>query len=253
MAKSNWYLAALATIVCLLTSPALAQTATGTGVGVANSTSRSSAVAVSGQGGNASGNGNSSVTVNGAAVPATSTLNQNVNTSGTSTIKNVPTAIAPGLAAAGLETCLGSVSGGGSFVGTGFSFGSTIPDPGCAARLDSRTLWAMGLKGAAVARLCLTPEIYRSMPDVCARYTPGAAGTYATGGAYAAVGGPIELTEGRTGLARMCDDYDSVRQRCRVWTGSRVAQHHAHHPKAKTPSKPVAALPPVITEGPPVL
>ena len=248
--------------MCQLASPALAQTATatGTGVGVANSNSRSGAVAISGQGGrggNANGNGNSSLTVNSAAVPATSTLNQNVNTSGTSTVKNVPTAIAPGLAAAGLETCLGSVSGGGSFVGTGFSFGSTIPDPGCAARLDSRTLWAMGLKGAAVARLCLQPEIWRSMPDVCQRYTPGSGSATATFRAAYATGGPgpgpIELTEGRTGLARMCDVYDSDRQRCRVWSGShRVAQHHPR-PKVKTPSKPVAALPPVITEGPPVL
>ena len=56
------------------------------------------------------------------------------------TVKNVPSIVAPGLAAAGLETCLGSVSGGGAFVGTGFSFGTTIPDPGCAARLDARTL-----------------------------------------------------------------------------------------------------------------
>ena len=78
----------------------------------------------------------------------------------------------PGLAAAGLETCLGSVSAGGAFVGTGFSFGTTIPDPGCAARLDARTLWSMGLKKAAVARLCLNGDIYRAMPEVCDKYLP---------------------------------------------------------------------------------
>ena len=83
----------------------------------------------------------------------------------------VPSIVAPGLAAAGLETCLGSVSGGGAFVGTGFSFGTTIPDPGCAARLDARTLWSMGLKKAAVARLCL-----KDLPDAGGlRQVPAAA------------------------------------------------------------------------------
>ena len=88
------------------------------------------------------------------------------------TVKNVPSIGAPGLSAAGLETCLGSVSGGGAFVGTGLSFGTTIPDTGCAARLDARTLWSMGLKKAAVARLCLNGDIYRAMPEVCDKYLP---------------------------------------------------------------------------------
>src|SRR5215469_14891926 len=94
------------------------------------------------------------------------------------TVRNVPGIIAPGLAAAGLETCLGSVSGGGAFVGTGFSFGTTIPDPGCAARLDARTLWSFGLKKAAVARLCLNPDINYAMPEVCVKYLPPPAPVY---------------------------------------------------------------------------
>ena len=139
-----------AAIVAMAASgPAWAQssTATGTGVGVSRSTSTSQAI--SGQGGRLA-----AITSN-SSVPADQT------------IKNVPSVFAPGLAAAGLETCLGSVSGGGAFLGTGLSFGSTIPDPGCAARLDARTLWSMGLKKAAVARLCLNPEIDRAMPEVC--------------------------------------------------------------------------------------
>jgi hypothetical protein len=126
-----------AAIVAMAASgPAWAQSstatasATGTGVGVARSTSSSQAI--SGQGGIGIG-GNPSATINSnSSVPADQT------------VKNVPSVFAPGLAAAGLETCLGSVSGGGAFVGTGFSFGTTIPDPGCAARLDARTLWSMG-------------------------------------------------------------------------------------------------------------
>src|SRR3954451_19529735 len=130
----------------------------GTGKGVATSTSSSQAI--SGQGG--IGVGVAAITTN-SSVPAVQT------------IKNVPSIVAPGLGAAGLETCLGSVSGGGAFVGTGFSFGTTIPDPACAARLDARTLWSMGLKKAAVARLCLNGDIYRAMREVCIKYLPSPA------------------------------------------------------------------------------
>ena len=216
----------LAAIVAMAASgPAWAQssTATGTSVGIAKSTSGSQAI--SGQGGSATITTNSSV-------PADQT------------VKNVPSVFAPGLAAAGLETCLGSVSGGGALVGTGFSFGTSIPDPSCAARLDARTLWSMGLKKAAVARLCLNSDIYRAMPDVCAIYLPRApaAPIYAPAPvAYASAvttardeqpyaGGPILLVEGDTGKIRLCNDYDEPGQRCRVWAH---VEHHTSAPKKK--------------------
>ena len=153
----------LAAIVAMAASgPAWAQSSTMTGMGVGTARSASNSQAISGQGGLGIGvGGNPSATIiSKSSVPADQT------------VKNVPSIGAPGLAAAGLETCLGSVSGGGAFVGTGFSFGTTIPDPGCAARLDARTLWSMGLKKAAVARLCLTGDIYRAMPEVCDKYLP---------------------------------------------------------------------------------
>jgi hypothetical protein len=191
----------------------------GTGVGVAKSTSTSQAI--SGQGGAATITSNSTV-------PADQT------------VKNVPGVVAPGLAAAGLETCLGSISGGGAFVGTGFSFGTTIPDPGCAARLDARTLWSMGLKKAAVARLCLNGDIYRAMPEVCDQYLPRPARPpvptlYAQAEASEEepyTGGDIWLVEGATGKNRLCNDYDVTQQRCRVWA------HTVHHsaPKKKAAS-----------------
>jgi hypothetical protein len=215
----------LAAIVAMAASgPAWAQSSTtGTGVGIAGSTSSSHAI--SGQGGSATITSNSTV-------PADQT------------VKNVPSVFAPGLAAAGLETCLGSVSGGGALVGTGFSFGTSIPDPSCAARLDARTLWSMGLKKAAVARLCLNGDIYRAMPDVCAIYLPRApvAPIYApTRVAYASAattatdeqpyaGGPILLVEDKTGKIRLCNDYDEPGQRCRVWA---YVEHHASQPKKK--------------------
>jgi len=221
----------LAAIVAMAASgPAWAQssTTTGTGVGIARSTSSSQAI--SGQGGTGvgvGGNPSATITTN-STVPADQT------------VKNVPSVVAPGLAAAGLETCLGSVSGGGGFLGTGFSFGTTIPDPGCAARLDARTLWSMGLKKAAVARLCLNGDIYRAMPEVCDQYLPRPARPpvptlYAQAEASEEepyTGGDIWLIEGATGKNRLCNDYDVTQQRCRVWA------HTVHHsaPKKKAAS-----------------
>ena len=194
--------------------PAWAQSATATGVGVGRSTSTSQAI--SGQGGSVAFTTNSSV-------PADQT------------VKNVPSVFAPGLAAAGLETCLGSVSGGGAFLGTGLSFGTTIPDPGCAARLDARTLWSMGLKKAAVARLCLNSEIYHAMPEVCRVYLPKPAPMQSRDAQATAEErhtiGDIWLV-GTTGKNRLCNNYDVTQQRCRVWA------HTVHHPAPKKKSAP---------------
>jgi hypothetical protein len=221
-------LAITAILAAVIPVPVAAQTAVGIGTGIAKSSSasKSTAVAISGQGGAGGNGGNVNIAGNPAATIST------VNNEGTQTIKNVPSVFAPGLAAAGLETCLGSVSGGGSFVGTGFSFGSTIPDPGCAARLDARTLWSMGLKKAAVARLCLTPDIARSMPDVCLHYLPQpTASPYPiTPVSYEPgyVAGDIWLVEGTTGKDRLCKDYNAAQQRCRVWahTSGAVPKRH---------------------------
>ena len=214
----------LAAIVVMAASgPAWAQSSTASGAGIARSAANSQAI---------SGQGGSAKIISSSSVPADQT------------VRNVPSVFAPGLSAAGLETCLGSVSGGGAFIGTGFSFGSSIPDPSCAARLDARTLWSFGLKKAAVARLCLNSDIYRAMPDVCAIYLPQAPARpiYAAAPlAYASAettapdeqpyaGGPILLVEGDTGKTRLCKDYDEPGQRCRVWAN---VEHHAIPPKKK--------------------
>jgi hypothetical protein len=221
--KRLWPAAIVAMAAC---GPASGQssTAAGTGVGVAKSTS--SAQAISGQG----GTGVASI-ITSSTVPADQT------------VKNVPGVVAPGLAAAGLETCLGSVSGGGAFVGTGFNFGTTVPDPGCSARLDARTLWSFGLKKAAVARLCLNPDIKRAMPEVCVKYLPPLSRTTAapppapirsaraeTSEDQPYAGGDIWLIDGATGKTRLCSDYDVNRLSCRVW--ARVAHHPTSTKKA---------------------
>jgi hypothetical protein len=224
----------LAAIIAMAASgPAWAQSSTASGTGTASSTSNSQAV--SGQGG--TGVGVAAITTN-STVPADQT------------VRNVPGVVAPGLAAAGLETCLGSVSGGGAFVGTGFSFGTTVPDPGCAARLDARTLWSMGLKKAAVARLCLNGDIYRAMPEVCDQYLPPSVPSYSIlplvparyTQAQASEEQPhtirdIWLVQEAKGKNRLCNEYDVTRQRCRVWA------HTVHQSAPKKKSTPSGAPP----------
>jgi len=220
----------LAAIIAMAASePAWAQSSTAAGTGVGNARSASSSQAISAQGG--TGVGLAAITTN-SSVPADQT------------VRNVPGVVAPGLAAAGLETCLGSVSGGGAFVGTGFSFGTTVPDPGCAARLDARTLWSFGLKKAAVARLCLNPDINRAMPEVCVKYLPAPEPVYPAAPLLPTLYAQAEassqeqphsisdiwLVQGATGKNRLCNDYDVTQQRCRVW--ARVAHHST--PKKKS-------------------
>jgi hypothetical protein len=63
----------------------------------------------------------------------------------------------------------------------------------------------------------LTPEIYRSMPEVCTAYGPrDPRQAYASADA-GYTGGQIELIDGKTGAPRMCDDYNVSKRRCRVW------------------------------------
>jgi hypothetical protein len=81
----------------------------------------------------------------------------------TSHIVTPPTTVAPGLAAAGIETCLGSASGGLSMMGGGFTFGSTKVDEGCTIRLLARQLFAFGFKTAALALMCQDDRVALAM------------------------------------------------------------------------------------------
>jgi hypothetical protein len=244
-------IALVSALAILLPSAALAQTAVGVGVGTSSSQSASGAIAQSG----------SSITVNN---PANTTAR--VESAGTTTVRTVPSMVAPGLTAAGLETCLGSASGTVSAVGFGIGGGSTYKDEDCTARLDSRTLFAMGLKGAAVARLCQRPDIWRSMPDVCEKYWPaGQAVPYgivvAPRGVVmsAEATGPLEVIDGKTGQTRLCDRYDPVKYKCHKWQGeaertytrTRAARTASLPPTAAAPkaTKKPAPLPTLITEG----
>jgi hypothetical protein len=87
--------------------------------------------------------------------------NQNITTR----LVTPPGLVAPGLAAAGIETCLGSSSGGLSLMGGGFTFGSTRVDEGCTIRLLARQLFAFGFHKAAVALMCQDGHVYVAMNE----------------------------------------------------------------------------------------
>ncbi len=70
------------------------------------------------------------------------------------TIRNVPNVNAPALTSSN-DTCMGSISAGAGFVGTGISFGTTWTDKNCLMLKNSRELWNMGMRGAAMARMCM--------------------------------------------------------------------------------------------------
>jgi hypothetical protein len=94
---------------------------------------------------------------------ATSTVAINNPASVTNRLITTPTVVAPGLAAAGIETCLGSAAGGLSVMGGGLTFGSTKVDAGCTIRLLARQLYAFGLQKAAVALMCQDERVAAAM------------------------------------------------------------------------------------------
>lgn len=87
----------------------------------------------------------------------------NTTTPNRQTVVTAPPVQAPGLAAAGIEVCLGSSSAGISVLGGGFSLGSTTKDDDCNIRLYARQLHAMGLKNAAIILQCLNPQVNYAM------------------------------------------------------------------------------------------
>lgn len=128
-----------------------AQTATGTG----NATSGSASQAIS-----RSQGGTAIIAIDN---PSNTTSTNSSRISGTQRIISAPPVGAPALAAAGIETCLGSVSAGASFPGGGFTFGSTTKDDDCNRRLFGRQLYNMGFKRAAMVIHCFNVEVAQAM------------------------------------------------------------------------------------------
>jgi hypothetical protein len=115
-------------------------------------------------------NGNSqNITLNLPAPPAdsTTTVNQNVRQegdttsriihSGTQTVRNVPSVNGPQLTSSN-DTCMGSMSASVNVPGLGIGGGKTVIDKNCVMLKNSRELWNMGMKAAALARMCMDPD-----------------------------------------------------------------------------------------------
>jgi hypothetical protein len=108
----------------------------------------------------------------------------------------------------------------------------------------------MGLKKAAVSRLCQSESIYNAMPEVCGQYiqrpspiyAPAVqpttyAGTAAYLEAQQAVKGSIMLVDGKTGKDRLCNDYDEGKKRCRLWADAAVTTRITMHSPPKSAAK----------------
>lgn len=135
-----------------------------------SSTSSSTAGSTSNSGASSVNAGNAqSINFNDPAIPTNTTVN------------NVPNVYAPGLAAAGSEVCLGSVSAGGAGAGIGVTIGGTFVDRECQLRLNARTLAVLGYPKAARETMCLDADVRQAM---AAAGTPCAADAYAASVRY---------------------------------------------------------------------
>lgn len=106
--------------------------------------------------GNGNANGNNNGNGNGNGNSSSATISNRYP-------QNTPSVFAPGLNAAGIESCMGSASMGGSVAGFGISFGSTTEDRGCQLRLYARTLYALGHRRAATQILCNDPQVMQAL------------------------------------------------------------------------------------------
>lgn len=86
--------------------------------------------------------------------PGYQQIDTHTSVSGSTTLKNVPAITAPALTSSN-DTCMGSSSIGAAAAGWGVSFGSTWTDANCLMLKNSREMWNMGMKAAAMARMCM--------------------------------------------------------------------------------------------------
>ena len=92
----------------------------------------------------------------------TSTTN-NYNGAGSSSEMPVGSAISPSYMSNGMDTCLKGKGGSLQTVGVGISKGNYEVDPNCDRRRDAKLLSDLGMKVAAVSRMCDSVENFRAM------------------------------------------------------------------------------------------
>jgi len=94
---------------------------------------------------------------------ATQSETNNYNGAGSSSNIPPPSAISPSYMSNGIETCLQGAGGSISTSMLGLSGGKYIEDPQCNRRRDAKVLSDLGMKVAAVARMCENIKVWRSM------------------------------------------------------------------------------------------
>jgi hypothetical protein len=123
-------------------------------------------------GGSATGGSVGNVT-NGSATSGNSqTINITSPSETTQTVKNVPSMFSGALTSSN-DTCMGSTTMGGAGPGFGVSFGTTWTDNNCKMLKNSRELWNMGMKAAALALMCKGDETVREALEVTGYTCPG--------------------------------------------------------------------------------
>ena len=107
-------------------------------------------------------NGDGSVVSSNNTTSDTSTTNH-YNGAGSSSEIPVGSAITPGYMSNGLDTCLKGSGGSLQTVGVGFSSGSYSTDEDCVRLKESKLLSDLGMKVAAVSRLCSSIDVFKAM------------------------------------------------------------------------------------------
>ena len=117
-----------------------------------------------------SNNENTNVNTNDTTINSTadnSNTNTNVNTSDSNITQEVisppPSAIAPSIQSGGNDTCTVSYSAAVQTQILGVSGGGHIRDMNCERLKNSKTLYNMGMKVAAVALMCQDESVYKAM------------------------------------------------------------------------------------------
>jgi hypothetical protein len=85
------------------------------------------------------------------------------NGAGSSSEIPVGSAITPSYMSNGMDTCLKGTGGSLQTVGLGISSGTYDIDPNCDRRRDAKLLSDLGMKVAAVSRMCESLEVWKSM------------------------------------------------------------------------------------------
>ena len=106
--------------------------------------------------------GDNSTTNSNNTTTDTSTSNT-YNGAGSSSEIPVGSAVSPSYMSNGMDTCLKGSGNSLQTVGVGFSKGGYEVDPNCDRRRDAKLLSDLGMKVAAVARMCEAVEVWKSM------------------------------------------------------------------------------------------